>query len=157
MTGRHAQNKRVSIQCGLEHTHSHGVCVCANLVALERLGQLFQGSCSVLSPDNQFGYHRIIVFTDFIPCVWVGRGGGGYVCVCVWVGRGECVCVGRGGVCMCVWEGGWRVCVCVGRGVEGVYVERGMVGVCVCCEETLREKSALCVTAHDVHALSHLA
>ena len=75
--------------------------VCANLVALERLGELFQGSCSVLSPDNQFGYHRIVVFTDFIPCVWRGRGEGRPGCVYV------CVCVGRGGGgCVCEWE--WR-------------------------------------------------
>ena len=74
--------------------------MCTNLVALERFGELFQGSCSVLSPDNQFGYHRIVVFTDFIPCVWRGRGQGGGGCVCV------CVCVGRGveGVCVCVCE-----------------------------------------------------
>ena len=64
--------------------------------------------------------------------------------MCVCVGgevEGVCVCV-----CVCVKEGG--VCVCR-KGDGGC--------VCVCCEETLREKSALCVTAHDVHALSHLA
>ena len=55
------------------------VCVSINLVSLERLGKLLQGSCSVLSPDNQFGYHWIIVFTDFVSCVCVR------VCVC------ECV------------------------------------------------------------------
>ena len=61
-----------------------------------------------------------------------------------------CVCVGGEveGVCVCV-------CVCVKEG--GVCVCRKGDGGCVCCEETLREKSALCVTAHDVHALSHLA